>query len=518
MKLKALAFSLTALLQITAHAAPPFPIEEASISKIQTALKSGKLSCADLVDAYLARVAAYDKQGPALNAVLTVNPAAHELALAKDAEFKKTRKLSGPLHCIPIAAKDNYNTLDMPTTGGSEALKGVRPAIESTVTRKLREAGAIILMKTNMHELALSGTTVSSLGGQTRNPYDLTRTPGGSSGGTGVAIAANFATAGLGSDTVNSIRSPASANALVGFRSTLGLVSRAGVMPVSDTQDVVGPITRTVTDAAIMLDAIAGFDAADMTSARGASHIPKTYTAYLDAKGLKGARIAVLKTFLGTKPEHEEVNLAMANAVAALKKAGATVVEIDDPMFDAGAINNDYDVQKWEFKPLFNAYLQSLGDATQVKTLSEFIASGKFNKPTLEKFLTTSNAIETPREQKEYLLRLAKLDGLRDRLLMRMKEQNVDTIIYPLQKRLVVPIGELNQADRNGILAAMTGFPAFTVPIGFSKPSANAPIGVPIGMDIMGKPFDEATLVKVAYAFEQATKVRKPPSTTPELK
>ncbi len=233
---------------------------------------------------------------------------------------------------------------------------------------------------------------------------------------------------------------------------------------------------------------------------------------------MKGARIAVLKTFLGNKPEHEEVNLAMTNAITAMKKAGATVVEIDDPMFDAGAINNDYDVQKWEFKPLFNAYLQSLGDATPVKTLNEFIALGKFNKPTLEKFLSTSNAIETPREQKEYLLRLSKLDGLRDRLLVRMKEQNVDTIIYPLQKRLVVPIGELNQADRNGILAAMTGFPALTVPIGFSKPSANAPIGVPIGMDIMGKPFDEATLIKVAYAFEQATKVRKPPSTTPALK
>jgi amidase len=517
MKLKLLACSFAAVLPLTSHAAP-FPVEEASISQIQAALKSGKLTCTELVDAYLARIAAYDKQGPALNAVLTINPAARDIAAAKDAEFRKTHKTSGPLHCIPIAAKDNYNTTDMPTTGASEALKGVMPTVESTVTRKLREAGAIILMKTNMHELALSGTTVSSLGGQTRNPYDLSRTPGGSSGGTGAAIAANFAAAGLGSDTVNSIRSPASAASLVGFRTTHGLVSRAGVMPVSSTQDVVGPITRSVADAAIMLDAIAGFDPADAITVRSIGKIPKTYTAYLDRNGLKGARIAVLKPFLGTKPEHEEVNAAMAQAVAALRKAGATVVEIDDPAFDADALGRDYDVQKWEFKPLFNTYLQSLGNATPVKTLPDFIASGKFNKPTLEKFLTTSNAIDMPLEQKDYLLRLAKLDDLRDRLLMRMQEQNVETIVYPLQKRLVVPIGELNQADRNGILAAMTGFPAFTVPIGFSKASAQAPIGVPIGMDIMGKPFSEATLVKVAYAFEQATKVRKAPPTTPALK
>jgi len=517
MKRTLIALALTSLMH-TASAAPAFQVEEATIPQIQAALKTGKMTCAQLVDAYLARIDAYDKKGPALNAVLTINQAARDIAATKDADFKKTGRLSGPLHCVPVAAKDNYNTTDMPTTGGSEALKGVIPPKESTVTKKLRDAGAIIIVKTNMHELALSGTTVSSLGGQTKNPYDLTRTPGGSSGGTGVAIAANFAAVGLGTDTVNSIRSPASANALVGFRPTMGLVSRAGVMPVSDTQDVVGPIARTVSDAAIVLDTIAGFDADDAPTARAVGKIPKTYTASLDRNGLKGARIAVLKPLLATGPEHQEVNQAMANAIAVMKKAGATVVEIDDPMFDANKINPEYDVQKWEFKPLFDAYLQSLGDATPVKSLSDFIATGKFNKPTLEKFLTTANGIENPRSQQEYLARLAKLDVLRDRLLVRMKEANVDTVIYPLQKRLVVPIGELNQADRNGILAGMTGFPAFTVPIGYSQPTAQAPIGVPIGMDIMGKPFSEATLVKIAYAFEQATKWRKAPQSAPSLK
>jgi amidase len=516
MKQKLTAISLLFLAYNMASAAS-FKLEEASIADIEQAIKTKQITCEALVSSYLDRINAYDQKGPALNAVITVNQAARELAARKDAEFKKTGKLSGPLHCIPVAVKDNYNTVDLPTTGGNELFKGVKPRTESTVTRKLREAGAIILMKTNMHEFALSGTTVSSLAGQTKNPYDLTRTPGGSSGGTGASVASNFAAVGVGSDTVNSIRSPASANSLVGFRTTKGMVSRAGVIPVSETQDVVGPITRSVADAAVMLDVIAGYDPGDAASARSVGKIPKSFTSYLDPKGLSGARIGVLKSFMGTKPEHEEVNTAMANAVSAFKKAGATVVEIDDAFFDTDTIIKDYDVQKGEFKTLFNDYLKTLGDATPVSNLSELIASGKFHKPSLEKFFIATNAFEAPYQEKEYLARLAKLDGLRDRLLGRMAEQKVDFVVYPHQKRLVVPIGELSQADRNGILAAMTGFPALTVPIGFSKPGPTAPIGVPIGMDILARPFDDATLIKIAYAFEQATKVRKPPQGVPAL-
>lgn len=517
MKRKLTALAVLALSHTLATAAP-FKLEEASISRIEQALKSKEISCEALVNAYIARIDAYDQKGPALNAVITLNHAAREQAVAKDAEFRKTGKLGGPLHCIPVAVKDNYNTTDLPTTGGNELFKGAIPATESTVTRKLREAGAIILAKTNMHEFALSGTTVSSIAGQTKNPYDLTRTPGGSSGGTGVAVATNMAAVGLGSDTVNSIRSPASANSLIGFRSTKGLVSRAGVMPVSETQDVVGPLTRTVADAAAMLDVIAGYDALDPASARGVGRTPKSFKRYLDPKGLTGARIGVLKSFAGTKPEHEDVNAAMANAVSTFKKAGATVVEIDDPSFDTGAINSDYDVQKWEFKTQFNDYLKAYGSNAPVRDLSSVLASGKYHKPSLEKFLTASDAMETPGQDKDYLARLAKIDGLRDRLLGRMAENRVDVIVYPLQKRLVVPIGELNQADRNGILAAMTGFPAVTVPIGFSRPAPDAPLGVPIGMDIMGRPFDDGLLIKTAYAFEQATKVRKAPQSTPAIK
>lgn len=517
MKQKLSAISLLLLAHTMASAAS-FNLEEASIADIERAIKSRQVTCEGLVTAYLDRINAYDQKGPALNSVISANQAAREAAARMDAQYRKSGKLAGPLHCVPLAVKDNYNTVDLPTTAGNELFKGMKPRTESTVTRKLRDAGAIILVKTNMHELALSGTTVSSIAGQTKNPYDLTRTPGGSSGGTGAAVASNFAAAGLGSDTVNSIRSPASANSLVGFRSTKGLVSRAGVVPVSETQDVVGPITRSVADAAAMLDVMAGYDPADPATARGAGKAPKSFSAYLDPKGLSGARIGVLKGFMGTRPEHDEVNGAMASAVTALKKAGATVVEIDDPFFDTGAIINDYDVQKWEFKTQFNDYLKTFGDAAPVANLGELLASGKFHKPSLEKFLVATNELEAPYQDKEYLARLAKIDGLRDRLLGRMAEQKVDVVIYPLQKRLVVPIGELNQADRNGILAAMTGFPAVTVPVGFSKPTATAPIGVPIGMDILGKPFDDALLIKIAYAFEQATKARKAPQGMSALK
>jgi amidase len=450
--------------------------------------------------------------------VITINPSARDIAAQMDADFKKTGKLAGRLHCVPVVVKDNYNTVDMPTTAGNLLFKDVKPTIESTVTRKLREAGAIILMKANMHEFAMSGTTVSSLGGQTKNPYDLTRTPGGSSGGTGAAIASNFAAVGFGTDGVNSIRSPASANSLVGVRPTKGLVSHAGVMSASTTQEVVGPITRSVGDAAILLDVVAGYDPAEAPTARSVGHIPKSFTDSLDPKGLSGVRIGVLKNFMGTEPIHEEVNAAMANALKAFKQAGATIVEIDDPFFDADRFNRDNDVTKWEFKTLFNDYLKTLGDRAPVKNLSEVIASGKYHKPSLEKFLVATDGLEAPAQDNEYLARLSKIDGLRDHLLAQMAQQKVDVVVYPEQKRLVVPVTELNQADRTGILAAMTGFPVVTVPMGFSKPSSAAPIGVPIGMDILGRPFTEALLIKVAYGFEQATKVRKPPRSAPTLR
>jgi Asp-tRNA(Asn)/Glu-tRNA(Gln) amidotransferase A subunit family amidase len=503
-----------ATLMTSGVSAQNFAIEEATILGVQQALQTRAVTCRQVVQAYLDRIAAYDHQGPALNSILTLNKNALTEADRLDAE--QARGAMGPLHCAPLLLKDNYNTADLPTTGGSASLAGMQPPADAFVVARLRKAGAIILGKTNMHEFALSGTTVSSLGGQTLDPYDLTRTPGGSSGGTGAAVAANFAIAGTGSDTVNSIRSPASANALVGIRPTKGLLSRGGIMPVSETQDAIGPIARSVADAARLLEVMAGFDPNDPATAWSVGNTPTGYVQFLKADGLRGGRIGVLKTMFGSGPEHQEVNTVMAAAIAALKSAGADVVDIDAPALDASRLGADNDVQKYEFKALMNSYLSTIPNAP-AKSLAEIIASGKFHKPSLEKFLASAEGFANGTDEPDYKERLLRNQRTRQVLISVFAEHRLDAVIYPLQRRLVVPLSELNQADRNGILASVTGFPAITVPAGFSAPTASAPLGVPVGMDMLGKPWNEGRLMELAYGFEQTVQARKPPKSTPAL-
>jgi amidase len=495
--------------------AQSFAIEETTIAGVQEALQGKATTCRQIVQAYLDRIAAYDRKGPALNAILTLNPKALAEADRLDAE-RAAGAAMGPLFCAPLVLKDNYNTADLPTTGGSAALEGMQPPADAFVVARLRKAGAIILGKSNMHEFALAGTTVSSLGGQTLDAYDLTRTPGGSSGGTGVAVAANLALAGTGSDTVNSIRSPASANALVGIRPTKGLLSRSGIMPVSETQDAIGPIARNVADAARLLEVMAGYDPNDPATAWSIGNTPAGYVQFLKAGGLRGARIGVLKAMYGNASEHQDVNAVMAAAIAALKNAGAEVVDVDAPALDANKLGPDNDVQKYEFKTLINAYLATIPNAP-AKTLSEIIASAKFHKPSLEKFLLSAEAFTNGMEEPDYKERLLRNQRTRQALMSVFAEHGLDAIVYPLQRRLVVPLSEPNQADRNGILASVTGFPAITVPAGFSPPTANAPLGVPVGMDILGRPWSEGRLIELAFGFEQALHARKPPPSAPAL-
>ncbi len=504
------------LILVAANAAgQQFQVMDASIAEIHRGLQSGKLTCRSLVQQYLDRINAYDQQGPALNAMLYVNPKAIEQANAMDKAFKRGAKLK-PLQCIPLVLKDVYDTADMPTTGGSLALKGMQPDKDAFTVTRFRQNGALILGKTNMHELALAGVTVSSLGGQTKNPYELTRTPGGSSGGTGAALAANFATVGTGSDTVNSIRSPASANSVVGMRPTRGLISRAGVIPVSFTQDAVGPLARNVADVAVMLDVMAGYDPDDPVTALGIGKIPATYTAFLDRNGLRGARIGVLRTLFGTGPDHQEVNRVMSVALEALKNQGAVLVEINDAAFDTGKLNSDLDVQKYEYKFELNHYLQAQPNPP-VHSLAELIATGNYHKPSLEKFLASAESYENGLNEADYKDRRVKIDDLRVQLANLMAKNNVVALVYPHQKRLPVMIGDMNQAERNGILASLAGFPAITVPAGFSASTASAPIGVPVGIEFLGQPFSEPQLLKIAYSFEQATQARKSPQSTPPL-
>jgi amidase len=493
--------------------AQSFPVTEISISDIHAAMQAGTLTCHDLVQQYLNRILAYDQQGPKLNAMLYVNPRALQQADAMDQEFKRTGKLK-PLACIPIILKDNYDTADMPTTAGSILLKDTRPEKNAFAVTRLKENGALILGKANMQEFALGGITVSSLGGQTKNPYDLTRTPGGSSGGSAVAVAANFAAVGTGSDTGGSIRSPSSANSLVGIRPTAGLISRDGIVPISVTQDTIGPLTRTVADGARMLDAMAGYDPNDPITALSVGHIPKTYTTNLE-NGLKGARIGVLETLFGSGPDYEEVNQVMAKAIDALKEQGAAIVRVEDAALDTNELLDKVNVEDFEFKSQIKHYLENQGSRVAVHSLAEIIASGKYDRPTLEKRLALAQSREET--DPEYKNRKIKIDALKIEVANLMAQNHLDALVYPYQKRLVVPIGETFQPDRNGILAALAGFPAIVVPAGFSAPTANAPIGVPVGIEFLARPWEEPELLKLAYGFEQATHARRQPISAPAV-
>ena len=488
-------------------------VDTTTIAAVVRAFADGSLTCRALIQGYLARIEAYDKQGPALNALITVNPLALAEAAAMDAAYRRDRSTVGPLHCVPVVLKDNFDTADLPTTGGSRTLAGSRPARDAFTVRKLRDAGALILAKANLQELAMGGNTVSSLGGQTRNPYDLTRTPGGSSGGTGAAIAAGLALVGTGSDTGQSIRSPASANNLVGLRPTRGLISRRGIIPVSVTQDEAGPITRTVEDAARLLDVMAGFDPEDAITAAGVGHVPPTYTAFLDRNGLRGARIGVLRAYFGTDPAHAEVNQVMERAIDALRASGATVEDVAIPGQEA--LTAGMTTGPFETRTALTAYLQSLGPAAPVKDLSALITAGQFH-PSIGGQLKEADANVAGTGLPGYAAIFERRDRLRVAVLAAMARQRLDAVLYPHQRRLVAAIGD-EQLERNGVLSNGTGFPAITVPAGFSAPSASAPLGVPIGVELLGREWSEGTLIRLAYGFEQATGHRKTPASTPPL-
>jgi Asp-tRNA(Asn)/Glu-tRNA(Gln) amidotransferase A subunit family amidase len=510
-------FPFALLLISQADCAPDrtFRLMETSIAAIHQAMQAGTLTCHNLVQQYLDRIQAYDQHGPAINSMLYINPASLEQADAFDKDFQRTHKLK-PLGCVPIVLKDNFDTADMPTTAGAVTLKGAQPEKDAFVVTRFREAGAIILGKANLQEFASGGISVSSLGGQVKNPYDLTRTPGGSSGGTGAAVAANFASAGTGSDTGGSIRSPASATSLVGLRPTRGLISRDGIVPVSFTQDTIGPMTRNVADTARLLDVMAGYDPNDPVTALSVGNMPETYTAFLQ-NGLKGARLGVLTNLFGRGPEYEEVNKVMEKAIEELKEQGAEIVRLEDPALDAATLTAKFRLNEPEFKAALNHYLQQQGSHVPVHSLAEIIASGRYHKPTLEKFFTAAESYEDGPNSADYKDRRMRMDEVRIEVADLMAKNRLDALVYPHQRCLVLPIGATFQKDRNGIVAALAGFPAIEVPAGFSTPTADAPIGVPVGMELLGRAWAEPELIKLAFGFEQATHLRTPPVSTPAL-
>ena len=481
-----------------------FEVHEQSILELQAAMQAKRVTSRGLVEAYLARSQAYDQAGPRLNAIVMINPRAREDADAMDRE-RADGKLRGPLHGIPVLIKDNYNTADMPTSGGALGLATLQPTADAFQVKKLRDAGAIILGKTTMHELAAGITTISSLTGQTRNPYDLFRVPGGSSGGTGAAIGASFAAAGMGSDTCGSIRIPAANQNLVGLRGTHGLSSRNGVMPLSSTQDIAGPLARSVTDLAIMLDATVGPDPNDPITAEGASHIPKSYRDALSADGLKGTRIGVLRSLWGTAPEDDEVAGIVRKALDGFKSQGAEVVDISVPGLDD--LLRDSSVIGDEFKFDLAAYLAKIPNAP-VKSLGEILDRG-LNHAELDATFRLRNQPEK-RETEHYRQAMIKRYALRAAVTATLEEHRVDALAYPTLRRKPALIGEA-QGGTNCQLSATTGLPAIAMPAGFSND------GLPIALELLGGAWEEAKLLKYAYSWEQATKPRKSPFSTPPL-
>jgi Asp-tRNA(Asn)/Glu-tRNA(Gln) amidotransferase A subunit family amidase len=498
----------------------PFDAREATIDSVHHALHSGLSTCREVVSSFIARIEAHNNR---TNAIITLNPNALAIADSLD-EHLSAGNATGPLFCVPVLLKDNYDTVEMPTTGANLALAASQPTEDAPSVGALKKAGAVILGKTNLHELALEGLSVSSLGGQTINPYDSTRTPGGSSGGTGAAVASSFCVFGTGTDTVNSLRSPASANSLCSIRPTRGLITRTGIIPISYTHDTIGPIARTIKDVAIALSVMAstGYDPADNATAlvpRGSRQVD--YSTSLRSGTLEGLRLGVLNGFFNRtdSPEVAPVNDAMDNLMSKLKAAGATLIPIDERIYNATAIQASLDVQRYEYRELMNEYLQRPSLSGQhPNTLNELYSRKAMNGsggefvviPSQYDYVNTALVSSTSNDT--YIQRRLGIQNLTLVLENTFAANDLDAIIYPEQKNLVVKIGSPSQSGRNGILAALTGTPVVTVPAGFSDPSEDAPIGVPIGMEILGRPWDEEKLLGIGYAIEQLGKVRRAPA------
>jgi Asp-tRNA(Asn)/Glu-tRNA(Gln) amidotransferase A subunit family amidase len=483
---------------------PPNTLEELTVEQIHEHFKNGAYTSQQLVQAYLDRIAQFDSM---TNALTVINPNALSAAKALDQEYKKTGVLR-PLHGIPIIVKDNINTKGLPTTGGALALADFVPNEDAFIIRKLREAGAIIIAKSNMAEWAFSAMhTESSTHGTTRNPYNLDHVPAGSSGGTAAAIAANFAVIGLGTDTGNSIRGPSSHCALVGFRTTLGLVSREGIIPLYLRNDVAGPMCRTVEDAVRVLEIISGYDPKDPLTEYGKGQIPKNYTQYLQDNGLKGARIGVLRNVVNTGSD-PEIKSNFDNSLLDMEKLGAQIIDkIEIPNFSMLKQN------QWcaSFRHDVEEYLATYVKRDTMKTLEDIIRVG-----TKSEFAARRLAMFSENQGRWDDSELECLDAYTDirRVAFRkaiektMDSLQLDALVYPTWNNKPARIDffeEEYKGDHNQVIAPHTGQPAFTVPMGYTIEN------LPVGLQFLGRMYDEGVLIKLAYSYEQGTKHRKSP-------
>ncbi|MEE2898082.1 MAG: amidase family protein [Gemmatimonadota bacterium] len=513
---------------VLASALPPFQsaaaqtltLSSATIEDLNAAFDAGTLTSERLIELYLARIEAYDQRGPALNAVLHLNAGALAAARALDAERRATGPRS-PLHGIPVVLKDNIDTSDMPTTAGSLLLAGSIPPDDAFIVKKLRDAGAIILAKLNMSEFA-SGVTMSSVGGFIRNPHDIARTPSGSSGGTGAAIAAAYGQLGIGTDTGGSVRGPTTSNGIAGLKPTHGLLSRDGIVPLALSFDIAGPMARHVYDVAAMLSVMTGIDPADEATRKSAGVFETDYTEFLDAGALSGARIGIARDFLGSDTE---VDWIVEASLQAMRDAGATVVDVRLPQWLLDVKGDWYTTIRWrEFRAQIPDYLVTIGPEYP-KTLQQMIErsleiasttpAGGTPNPTRWSLLMQEEASGALTDYEYVAMRdhgLAMVRGIVEGL---MDADRLDAIVYPtsptrpaLVEGATGPAGGASPTD----IANLTGFPDLIVPAGFTSNR------LPVGISFLGRAFAEPRLFGLGYAFEQATQVRRDPGSTPPLR
>jgi amidase len=517
------------LLALEPALAKSIDFDAATIADINAAFDAGTLTAESLTQMCLARIAAFDRKGPSLHAVMTLNPKAVEQARALDVE-RKTKGRRSPLHGIPVVLKDNYDTFDMPTTGGSVLLEGSIPSKDAFVVKKLRDAGAIVLAKLNMSEFA-SGGTYSSLGGQSLNPHDLARGPSGSSGGTGVAVAAAYAPIGMGTDTGGSIRGPATSNGIAALKPTHGLLSRSGIIPLALSFDTGGPMARSVYDVAAALGIMTGIDPADAATSKSDGKFQTDYTKELRADALRGARIGVARDFMGADPD---VDWVMEAAFAAMRKAGATLVDVRYPKWLLDVKGEFYTAVRYpEFTAQIAEYLKGTGPKYP-KTLAELIdRANQFNatradgvRPNPSRWTLFKRELESG-SMTDYRYTAVHDFGLpmiRAVVEGMLASQQLDAIAYPTASRRPALIAALppgagtttaSALSAAGLAASdianLTGFPDLIVPAGFTGDS------LPVGLSFLGPAFSEPKLLALGYSFEQATKARRRPIHTPAL-
>ena len=543
-----------------------FKFVEGTIAQAHAAMRAGTLTCEALVQGYIDRIEAYDDTGPTLHAVINLNPRALDRARMLDRNYAVDGP-SGPLHCVPVLLKDNFDTADVTTTAGGTAMQYNRTPDDAFSVAGIIDAGGIILGKANLDEFAFGFQGSSSMEGQVKNAYDQSKGPGGSSSGTGAAIAASFAMTGTGSDTGGSIRVPSSVEGLVGIRPSLRLVSQDGIVPLAASQDTGGPMCRTVEDCALMLDAMVGFDDSEHANQRKAfaydaapiesadeyeaiTNVPSTYTDYLDPNGLNGARIAALEPLFGNgNGENAQVQAELMQAIEAMRAAGATVdILTADDLAQRNVVLSDltgFDSNsRYEFRNDLTAYLMSWPSNLDghLRSFDEVEASGGYearNTGTFAFYGTIGRAVENDSDTSDeavayraaYQRNLEERPGIVRNGLMRILDNRdgdgmdanalgapYDALLYPSVLGLAPALGSSPSTGSNNRLSPYSGFPALTMPAGMVVPAGNAAApALPVGMELLAREFDEPTLIRIAYGYQTEVRPRSAPTFTPEL-